>query len=147
MTRVQWVVRSGLGLFIAVGLFTVLLMAGIALGSIAAGGDVATPIVGTLVLGLYALALTGLGIAFGGLVSTSWAGEFVAALVILTFVIDLLVPALQLPDWIHQLALTTHLGQPMVGIWDPVGIVACLVIAFGGLAIGALGMARRDVAR
>jgi ABC-2 type transport system permease protein len=147
MSRVQWVVRSGLGLFLAVGLFTVLLMAGIALGSVAAGGDATTPILGTLVLGLYALALTGLGIAFGGLVSTSWAGELVAALVILTFVIDLLVPALQLPDWVHQLALTTHLGQPMVGIWDPVGIVACFVIASGGLAIGALGMARRDVAR
>jgi len=147
MSRVQWVIRSGLGLFLAVALFTVLLMAGIALGSIAAGGDVATPIVGTLVLGLYALALTGLGIAFGGLVSTSWAGEFVAALVILTFVIDLLVPALKLPDWIHELALTSHLGQPMVGTWDPLGIAACLVIAFGGLALGAWGMARRDVAR
>jgi len=147
LTRAQWLVRSGLGLFLAIGLFTLFLMAGIALGSITAGGDVATPIVGTLVLGLYALALAGVGVAFGGLVSTAWAGELVAGIVIVTFVIDLLVPALKLPDWVHQLALTSHLGQPMVGVWDPVGIAACLVLAFGGLAVGALGVARRDVAR
>jgi hypothetical protein len=33
----------------------------------------------------------------------------------------------------------------MVGRWDPVGIVACLVIAVGGIAIGAWGMTRRDI--
>lgn len=37
------------------------------------------------------------------------------------------------------------MGQPMVGIWDPVGIVLCLALAFGGLAVGALGMHRRDL--
>ncbi|HEY2916855.1 MAG TPA: hypothetical protein VGI98_06535, partial [Candidatus Limnocylindrales bacterium] len=147
LTRAQWLVRTGLGLFLAITLFTGLLMVGIALGSLTAGGDVTTPIVGTVVLGLYALALAGIGVAFGGLVSTAWAGEVVAAIVIVTFVIDLLVPALKLPDWVHQVALTSHLGQPMVGVWDPVGIAACLVLAFGGLAIGAIGVARRDVAR
>jgi hypothetical protein len=33
----------------------------------------------------------------------------------------------------------------MVGRWDPVGIAACLVIAVGGIAIGAWGMTRRDI--
>ena len=66
-------------------------------------------------LGLYALALAGIGIAFGGLVTTAFAGEIIALLVILTFVIDTVVPALKLPDWIQQLALTAHLGHPMVG--------------------------------
>ena len=47
-------------------------------------------------LGLYALALAGIGIAFGGLVTTSFAGEIIALLVILTFVIDTVVPALKL---------------------------------------------------
>jgi ABC-2 type transport system permease protein len=147
LSRAQWLARSGLGLFLAVGLFTVLLMAGIALGSVTAAGDVLTPIAGTVVLGLYALALAGIGVAFGGLVSTAWAGELVAGIVLLTFLIDLLVPALKLPDWIHQLALTSHLGQPMVGAWDPIGIAACLALAFGGLALGAVGVARRDVDR
>jgi len=147
LTRRGWAVRSGLGVYAAVGLFTLLLMIGIGVGSSLAGGDVTTPIVGTAVVGLYALALAGIGIAVGGLVSTSWAGEAVAGIVILTFLIDLLVPALKLPDWTHQLALTAHLGQPMVGIWDVPGLLLCVGIAVGGLALGAWGIARRDVAR
>ena len=73
------------------------------------------------------------------------AAELAAAAVMATFLLDLVAPALKLPDWVHQLSLTTHLGQPMVGAWDPVGIVACLAIAIGGVALGAWGMARRDV--
>ena len=92
-----------------------------AIGSALAGGDVATPIVGTVVFGLYGIALAGIGMAVGGLVSTAIAGEVVAAIVILTFLIDLIAPALKWPDWIHQLALTSHLGQPMIGNWDWVG--------------------------
>ena len=68
-------------------------------------------------------------------------------MVIATFLIDLLAPALKLPDWVHQLALTAHLGQPMVGLWDAGGIVACLVIAVGGLLLGAWGVSRRDIGR
>jgi len=64
-----------------------------------------------------------------------------------TYLIDLLAPALSLPDWFHQLALTSHLGQPMVGNWDLTGTVACLVIAAGGLLIGGWGMRSRDVSR
>jgi len=56
-----------------------------------------------------------------------------------------LAPPLKLPDWFHRLALTANLGQPMVGDWDLLGIAACLVIAVGGVALGAWGMARRDV--
>jgi hypothetical protein len=33
----------------------------------------------------------------------------------------------------------------MVGNWDTAGIVACVVIALGGAAIGAFGMTRRDI--
>ena len=73
------------------------------------------------------------------------AAEVAAVFVVVTYIIDLLVPALKLPDWIHQLALTAHLGQPMIGIWDPAGIVACVAIAVGGIALGAIGIRRRDV--
>ena len=70
-----------------------------------------------------------------------------ALFVVATYLIDLLAPPLNLPEWFHQLALTAHFGQPMVGDWDPVGIAACLVLAVGGVTLGAWGMARRDVAR
>ena len=135
------------GLFAAIGVLTLIVTVGIGIGATVAGGDVATPIVGTLVIGIYALALCGIGMAVGGLVRTSWAGEVVALLVIVTFLIDLVVPAMQWPEWIHQLALTSHLGHPMVGLWDGPGMVLCLVLAIGGIALGALGMRRRDVVR
>ena len=64
-----------------------------------------------------------------------------------TYLLDLLAPPLKLPDWLHQLALTAHMGRPMVGQWDPVGIVLCLAIFAGGVAIGAWGIRRRDIGR
>ncbi len=146
-SRLGWGIRSGLGVFGAIAVMAAIIALGVALGSAITGGDIVTPIVGSAVIGLYAIALAGIGLAVGGLVSTSFAGEFVAAVVIITFLIDFLVPALDLPDVIRQLALTSHLGQPMVGTWDWAGMGACLVIAFGGLVLGAWGLARRDVQR
>jgi len=102
-------------------------------------------ITGSAVLGLYAAAIVGIGVAVGGVWRTSIAAEIAAIVVLVTYLIDLVAPPLNLPDWVHQLALTAHLGQPMVGRWDPVGIAACLVIAVGGIAIGAWGMTRRDI--
>ncbi|MFI5258363.1 MAG: hypothetical protein ACHQ01_01955, partial [Candidatus Limnocylindrales bacterium] len=72
-------------------------------------------------------------------------GEAVAVVVIATFLIDFLAPVLNLPDWFHQLALTAHLGQPMVGNWDPIGMAACGAIAVGGLLVGGIGVRRRDI--
>jgi putative exporter of polyketide antibiotics len=126
---------------------TVVLAVAVGLGALAAGSDAATPMAGTVTLGLYAAALAGVGVAIGGLFRTSIAAEIVALLVAATFLIDLVAPPLRLPDWVHQLALTAHLGQPMVGHWDVGGIAACLVLAAGGLALGGWGMRRRDVAR
>ena len=147
MSRATWALRGGIGLYAAIGVMTLVVMVAIGLGSLTAGGDVATPIVGTLALGVYALALAGIGIAFGGLVSTSFAGEVIALLVILTFVIDTLVPALKWPDAIQQLALTAHLGHPMVGVWDWPGMGLLGAIAVGGLLLGTWGVNRRDVQR
>jgi putative exporter of polyketide antibiotics len=78
---------------------------------------------------------------------TSLAAEIVAVLVIATYLVDLLAPPLHLPDWVHQLALTAHFGTPMLGSWDPVGVIACLVLAVGGTIVGAWGIRRRDIAR
>jgi uncharacterized protein (TIGR03382 family) len=35
----------------------------------------------------------------------------------------------------------------MLGDWDPVGIVTSIVLAVGGVALGALGFRRRDLGR
>ena len=146
LTRRRWTLAGGIGALGAVAVTTVVYALGIGLGSVFAESEVVTPMVGTIALACYAAAMVGIGVAIGGLFSTAWAAELVAAFVVLTFLVNLLAPALQLPDWVQQLALTAHLGQPMVGQWDAVGMAACLVLAVGGLLVGAWGMQRRDVA-
>ncbi len=146
-TRVGWVVAGAIGALVAAGLMT--LIVALALGAGGASSDVAvgTAMLGSVSLGLFAAAVIGVGVAVGGLWKTSLAAEIAAVAVVATYLIDLLAPPLNLPGWVHQLALTSHLGQPMVGSWDPVGIVASVVIAVGGIALGSWGMHRRDVAR
>jgi putative exporter of polyketide antibiotics len=85
------------------------------------------------------------GLAIGGIFRTSVAAETVALLVVATYLLDILSEALTWPDWTRQLTLTAHMGHPMIGDWDPVGIVACLALALGGMALGAWGVARRDL--
>jgi putative exporter of polyketide antibiotics len=97
------------------------------------------------VLALYGMALAGIGIAVGGLVRSSLAVPTVVALTIGMFLTGLLAAALKLPDWVADLNLANHYGQPLVGHWDAAGIVASLLLAFGGLALGAWGLSRRDV--
>lgn len=144
LARRRWAILSGLGVFASIALMTAIIALAFGIGAFLAGSDAITPMAGSITLGLYATALAGVGIAVGGL-RISIAAEIVALVVTATYLVDLVVPALKLPDWVHQLALTAHLGQPMVGVWDAVGAVACLVIAFGGLAVGAWGMRRRDI--
>jgi ABC-2 type transport system permease protein len=143
--RAWWAVSGGTGVLAGIVVMTAVAMLGIAIGLAFAGGDILTPVTGALVIGLYAAAVAGVGFAVGGIFRNTIAGETVAVVVIATFLVEFLAPLLNLPDWIHQLALTAHLGQPMVGVWDWNGIVACLTIATGGLLLGAWGMTRRDV--
>jgi ABC-2 type transport system permease protein len=147
LTRARWVLAGGAGALLAVAVTTAVFATGIALGAAVAGSDVLSPAAGTIALGLYAAAMVGIGVAIGGLWGTAWAAEIVAAFVVATFLVNLLAPALKLPDPVHQLALSAHLGQPMVGTWDPVGMAACAVLAIGGILLGAWGIRRRDVAR
>jgi ABC-2 type transport system permease protein len=146
LARPRWAILSGLGVYAGIVVMAAIMAVCVGLGAAAAGSDALTPMAGTIVLGVYAAALAGVGFAVGGW-RTSIAAEVVALVVVATYLIDLLAPALSLPDWFHQLALTSHLGQPMVGHWDPAGIVACLVLAAVGLALGGWGIRRRDVAR
>jgi ABC-2 type transport system permease protein len=144
--RARWAISGGVGVFLAIAVMTAIAMAGVAAGVLIAGGDVLTPVLGALIIGLYAAAAAGFGMAVGGLFRNTLAGEITALFVIATFLIDFLAPPLNLPDWFHQLALTSHLGQTMVGHWDLVGAGVCVAIAVVGLLLGGVGMRRRDVA-
>jgi ABC-2 type transport system permease protein len=145
MGRGRWVIASGLGVWLAVAVMIGLVMIGVAIGIVIAGGDILTPVVGTIPIALWAAAVAGVGFAVGGLWRTSLAAELAAVFVIATFLISILGPALRAPSWFNGLALTSHLGQTMIGAWDWTGIVACAVIAVGGLGLGAWGLQRRDV--
>lgn len=145
ITRAAWVVRSGLGTFLAIVLSAVVVALAIGAGAAIEGSDVPTPVIGSFVLALYGLALAGIGIAVGGLLRASAAVPAVIIVTIGTFLLVIFARPLELPEWVANLALTTHFGSPLVGEWDGVGIVASLVIAIGGLLIGAWGFARRDV--
>jgi ABC-2 type transport system permease protein len=145
LTRARWAVASAVAAWLAIGFVTVLLAAAVAVGVASVGQDPVMPATGTLVLALYGAALAGIGVAVAGVVRASLAMPVVLAVAIGTSLIDLLAPALRLPDWVEDLALTAHLGEPMVGAWDGVGVVACLALALGGLILGAWGMQRRDV--
>jgi ABC-2 type transport system permease protein len=145
MARARWVVAGGAAALVATAAMTVLFAAGVGLGSATGGLAAGDAMVGCAALGLYAAAIVGVGFAVGGLWRTSLAAEIAALVVVATYLLDLVAPPLNLPDWVHQLALTAHLGQPMLGKWDPVGIVACAVLAIGGILLGAWGMTRRDV--
>jgi ABC-2 type transport system permease protein len=145
LSRARWAIAGGSGMLVSVVLFMALTMAGIVIGVATTDSDVATPVVGSLVLALYAAALVGIGHAVGGLLGTRFAGTVVVVFVIVTWFIQLLGPLLGLPQFVQELALTTHYGQPMVGRWDSVGIAASLVLALGGIALGTWGFRRRDL--
>jgi ABC-2 type transport system permease protein len=147
LTRGRWVIAGAIGAVLADVVMTVVFAIGIGLGGLSGGVSVGTAMLGSASLGLFGAAIIGIGVAVGGVWRTSLAAEVAAVVVVLTYLVDLLAPAFKLPDWVHQLAITAHLGQPMVGMWDAFGIVLCLALAVGGTLVGAWGMSRRDVAR
>ena len=146
LARSRWAFLSGLGVYLVTAVMTMMIAAGIGIGALIAGSDALSPMAGSVALGLFAAAAAGMGFAVGGVFRMSIAAETVALLVTATYLVDFIVPAFKLPDWLHQLALTAHLGQPMIGRWDVPGMVACVAIAAGGLLIGAWGIRRRDIA-
>ena len=147
LRRAPWVVAGGVAALLAVLLVSVMFAAGIWAGTFGGGVAPGDAVLGSFSLGLFAIAIVGIGFAVGGLWRTSLAAEVAAIVVLATYLIDLLAPPLHLPDWFHQLALTSHLGSPMTGQWDGVGVAACVAIAVGGIALGAFGMRRRDIVK
>lgn len=147
LTRLRWVITGGLAVYLAVAGISLISALGVGVGAVAAGGDAAAPVIGAPALGVYGIGLAGVGIAVGGLLRTTLAAPVVATLAVVTFLVDLLAPPLKLPDWVHQLALTAHMGQPLVGSWNWMGMAVALALALGGLIAGGLGMCLRDVRR
>lgn len=145
VARSRWPLSGGIAVFGAIGVLVAVTAAGLAIGTASAGGEVSTPVLGTAAIGLYAAALAGVGMAIGGVFRPALAAPAVIAITLVTWLIDLVGGDLGIPDAIHALALSSHMGQPMVGVWDPVGIVACLALAIGGLGLGVWGFARRDL--
>lgn len=145
LQRTRWAMASGLGVLAGVVVVMAFTAIGIAIGGATAGGDYATAVLGSGAVGLYGGALAGVGVAIGGFVGAGVAGTAVVTITVLTWLLDFLVPSLDLPSWLQGLALSSHMGQPMLGVWDVPGIVLCLVLAFGGVVVGALAFARRDL--
>ena len=145
LTRAAWLIKSGLGAYLAILLSAAVVALATALGAASQGSDVLTPTLGAFVLALYGIAFAGVGIAAAGLVRASLAASVVILLTVGTFLITIFAAPLKLPDWVADLALSSHFGSPLVGEWDVVGVVASLVLGLGGLLVGAWGMSRRDV--
>jgi ABC-2 type transport system permease protein len=146
-SRASWAARSGLGVLAAIGVVTLVTAVFIGVGVATQASDVGSPVLGIGVLGLASAAFAGVGLAVGGLVRTSLAAGVTAFLVIATFLIDTLGAALKLPDAVLQLSLYKHLGQPMAGVFDPVGLVAATIMIVAGVAVCAFGLTRRDIGR
>lgn len=145
LQRLRWAIAGGIGMLVNVGLFVALSAIGIAIGVSTTGSDVATPVTGALILGLYAAALVGIGEAVGGFVGTRFAAPVVVVFVLVTWFVQVVGGIVHFPDAVMQLVLTTHLGQTFVGVWDWAGVAACVVLAIGGIAVGAWGFTRRDL--
>lgn len=147
ISRARWALQSGAAVLTGIGVMVVVLGLFVVAAVAPQGGDLTAPVAGSAILGLAAAGYAGIGFAAGGLVRSSLAAPVAAAVVIATFVLDTLGSALDLPDAILDLSLYRHLGQPMAGTYDVVGIVVAAILAIGGLLVGAWGLQRRDVGR
>jgi ABC-2 type transport system permease protein len=145
VARARWLAESAMGTYGSLLLISVVVAVAAAVGVVIAGGNPLEPMVGTLVLALYGTAVAGIGVAVGGLLRPSLAAPAVIVAVVGVLLIDILAPLLELPEWVGNLALSSKYGEPMVGSWDPAGIVASLALAIGGLVVGAWGFSRRDL--
>ena len=145
VARFRWMVSAGVGTYLAIGLVALIVGIVTALAIGATGGDLVAPFLGSFVIALYGAAVAGIGLAVGGVVRPSLAAPTVIVVVVGMLLIDILAPILELPEWVANLSLAGRYGEPMIGSWDPVGIVASLALAAGGLVIGAWGFSRRDL--
>jgi ABC-2 type transport system permease protein len=146
-SRASWAMRSALGVMGAIGVVIVVIALIIGVATAMVGGQIVDPVIGVGILGLAAAGFAGVGLAVGGLVRSSLAAGVTGVLIVATLLLDTLGAALKLPQWVLDLSLYKHLGQPMAGVYDPVGLVAATIMAVGGLVICTVGLTRRDIGR
>ena len=149
VSRMGWAIRSGLAVLVAIGVTTLIFIGGVvgATASQAAAGDLGRVAAGVSVLGLYSMALAGVGLAVGGLVRPSLAAPVALILAIGFFLLELIGSIAKFPDEVLDLALSRHLGRPMLGDFDWPGMALCAALAIGGVIVCAIGMRRRDIGR
>lgn len=147
VSRIGWALKSGFGVFAAIATLILLADLGVVLGAAIQGESGLDIAIGVSVLGAYGMAIAGVGLAVGGLVRPSIAAPVTVGLGLGFYLLDLLGTILRLPDAIVDLSLNRHLGSPILGDFDTGGLVICAVLAFGGLALSAIGMQRRDLGR
>jgi ABC-2 type transport system permease protein len=143
--RGRWFIATGAAAFASVAITTLVAGSLMALTVAAVGGDAVDPLFGSAVLALYGCAFVGIGLAVVGLGWPRLAPIVAGALSIASYLLGTLGNALRLPDWLIDLSLSEHIGRPMSGVFDLGGLAAMLLLATGGLLLGALGIARRDL--
>ena len=148
-SRTSWAVRSALAVMVGIALITVFLIVGVVIGTLTqtAARDLTTLAAGLTVLGLYSMALAGIGLAVGGLVRPGLAAPVTLAVALGFFLWDVIGSIAGFPEEVLDLALNRHLGQPVLGQYDWPGMIACVILAAGGIALCAIGMRRRDIGR
>lgn len=147
VSRARWAIRSGSAVMGAIAVMTLVMTVAVVLGASTQAGNALTLVPGMAVLGLYGMALAGIGLAVGGLIRPSLAAPVTIVLGLAFYLLDLIGSILHLPDFIIDLALNRHLGRPILGSYDEVGIAVCVALAVGGVIISAIGMRRRDIGR
>lgn len=149
LTRAGWAIRSGLAVMVGVAIIVALMAAGVVAGAAtqAATRDLGALAAGVAVLALYAMAIAGIGLAVGGLIRPSLAAPVSLGLGLAFFLWDTIGSIVGLPDEVLDLALSRHLGQPILGEFDWPGMAICAALALGGLSLSAMGMHRRDIGR
>ncbi len=147
VSRTRWALRSASAVMVAISLMTAIMAVGVAIGAATQAGDPISLLPGLAVLGLYGMAPAGIGLAVGGLVRPGLAAPVTIVLGLAFYLLDLIGSILDLPDFIMDLALNRHLGRPVLGSYDEVGLAVCASLAIGGVIVCALGVRRRDLGR
>ncbi len=147
VSRARWALRSGVAVLASIAVMTAVMAVGVAIGASTQAGNPLAIVPGLAVLGLYGMALAGIGLAVGGLIRPSLAAPVTVILGLAFYLIDLIGSILDLPDFIVDLALNRHLGRPILGSYDEVGLVVCVALAVGGVLLCAFGVRRRDIGR
>ena len=149
LTRAGWAIRSTAAVMVGIAVMTAILVIGTVVGAAtqASAGDLSRVAIGVAVLGLYGMALAGIGLAVGGLVRPSLAAPVTLITALAFFLWELIGSIAKFPDEVLDLALSRHLGKPMLAQYDWPGMALCAALVIGGMLVCAYGMRRRDIGR